>query len=52
VKIDPLTLVCAGLLGWCVQLWAWPAAAPWPLACGLLLGMLSGTRRLEQKPLK
>ena len=39
------TLAAAGLIGWAIQKWAWPAAAPWPLVTGLILGIVVGMGR-------
>lgn len=30
------------LIGWAVQRWIWPSAAPWPMLVGLFLGLLGG----------
>ncbi|HRJ49066.1 MAG: AtpZ/AtpI family protein [Phycisphaeraceae bacterium] len=30
------------LIGWAVQRWIWPSAAPWPLLVGLFLGLIGG----------
>lgn len=39
------TLAATGLFGWAIQKWLWPAAAPWPLVVGLILGIVVGMVR-------
>jgi F0F1-type ATP synthase assembly protein I len=34
-----------GLIGWAIQKWLWPAAAPWPILIGLGLGLIGGLYR-------
>ena len=40
-----LAVVAMGLIGWGVQAWVMPKAAPWPLVVGLLLGLVVGAVR-------
>lgn len=46
------TLAAAGLLGWAIQRWAWPSAAPWPLLVGLFVGLAAGMGRFIRDALK
>ena len=46
------TLAAAGLLGWAIQTWAWPRAAPWPLLVGLILGLVLGMGRFIRDAMK
>ncbi|HVU63151.1 MAG TPA: hypothetical protein VHC70_04195 [Phycisphaerales bacterium] len=46
------TFAAAGLIGWAIQKWAWPAAAPWPLLVGLLVGIVAGMVRFIREAIK
>ncbi len=46
------TVAAGGLLGWAVQKWAWPSAAPWPLLVGLITGILVGMGKFIRDALK
>lgn len=43
-----LAVVALGLIGWGVQTWVLPKAAPWLLVGGLLLGIVVGGIRFVQ----
>lgn len=43
-----LAVVALGLIGWGVQVWVIPSAAPWLLVGGLLLGVVIGGLRFVQ----
>ena len=43
-----LAVVALGLIGWAVQTWIIPSAAPWPLVGGLLAGIIVGGLRFVQ----
>lgn len=43
-----LAVVALGLIGWGVQTWLTPSAAPWPLVGGLLAGIVLGGLRFVQ----
>lgn len=40
-----LAVMGLGLIGWALQKWLWPDAAPWLLVGGLLLGLVVGAVR-------
>lgn len=46
------TLAAALLLGWALQKWVWPAAAPWPMLVGLFVGLVLGMVRFMVEALK
>lgn len=40
-----------GLLGWALEKWVWPGAAPWLLIAGLGLGLIGGLVRFVRDAL-
>jgi F0F1-type ATP synthase assembly protein I len=46
------TVAAGGLIGWAIQKWAAPSAAPWPLLVGLIVGILVGMGKFIRDALK
>ncbi len=47
-----VSVVAGGALGWMLQRWVWPGAAPWPLVVGIGVGLLAGFIRFVREGLK
>jgi F0F1-type ATP synthase assembly protein I len=46
------TAAAGGVLGWAIQKWAFPSAAPWPLVSGLIVGIIVGMAKFIRDAIK